>query len=577
MIFYRFSSNQTEHTKVNMVQKKLIPFALLALSPGIVAAQVPDAALPSAGGQLQQIPPSPTVERISPEIDVQQPQVPVMGADSTAKIEVNSLHLSGQSLYSEEELLSLTGFRSGARLSLGELQAMASRITDFYQQNGYFVAQAYLPAQSIEEGAVTIAVVEGHYGDVTLRNQSDLLDGLADGLLSGLDSGKVINRAPLENRLLLLSDIPGVNVQSTLVPGKSVGAADLIVDVTPGQRVTGSIVADNAGNYYTGEERLGGTIHVNNLAGRGDAASLRLLSSFDGLDYARAAYQMQFGKSTAGIAYSHLEYELGREFSGLGAEGEAQVASLFGRYPLIRSRQSNLYAQLGYDYKTFEDRYERFSVVNEKNANVVTAGLHGDHRDGLGAGGLTAASVAWHTGEIDIETPAVREEDTNTARSNGHYDKLSLSVMRVQQLTDILSLYGLVSAQFASGNLDSSEKMSLGGMNGVRAYPQGEAFADEGYLATLEARLLLAGLSEQVPGQVHLIGFADAGTVSVHKDPWDDADNDRTLSGAGVGINWVDYNNFSIKSYYAHKLGNEEATSAPDSDGQFWMQLVKYF
>jgi len=560
------------------VHKKLIPFALLTLSTGVFAAELPGAALSSAGGQLQQLPPSPTVERIAaPEIDVQQPQSPVMGAASTAKIEVNSLHLSGQSLYSEKELLALTGFRPGAQLSLGELQAMTSRITDFYNRNGYFVAQAYLPAQTIEDGVVTIAVVEGRYGDVTLRNQSHLSDGLADGLLNGLDSGEVIHRVPLESRLLLMSDIPGVNVQSTLVPGESVGAADLIVDVTPGQRVTGSIDADNAGNYYTGEERLGGTIHVNNLAGRGDVASLRLLSSFDGLDYARASYQMQFGRATAGIAYSHLEYELGKEFSDLGAEGDAQITSLFGRYPLIRSRQTNLYAQLGYDHKTFEDRFDFLPMASEKNADVVMASLYGDHRDELGAGGLTAASVTLHTGDIDIETPAVRDVDAVTARTNGHFDKLSLNVMRVQQLTDTFSLYGSVSAQVASGNLDSSEKMSLGGMNGVRAYPQGEAFADEGYLATLEARLLLAGLSEQVPGQVHLLGFVDSGTVTVHKDPWDDADNRRTLSGAGVGINWVDYNNFSVKSYYAHKLGNEEATSAPDSDGQFWVQLVKYF
>jgi hemolysin activation/secretion protein len=559
------------------MQKKMIPFALLALSAGGFAGQLQGATLPSAGGQLQQIPPSPALESAAPEIDVEQPQVPLRGAASTAKIEVNSLRLSGQSLYSEEELLALTGFRPGAQLSLGELQEMASRITDFYHRNDYFLAQAYLPAQTIEDGAVTIAVAEGRYGDVTLRNHTNLSDGLAHGMLNGLDSGEVINREPLENRLLLMSDIPGVNVQSTLVPGESVGEADLIVDVVPGQRVTGSIDADNAGNYYTGEYRLGGTIHVNNLAGRGDVASLRLLSSFDGLDYARAAYQMQLGKATTGVAYSYLEYDLRKEFSALGAEGEAAVTSLFGRYPLIRSRQTNLYGQLGYDYKTFEDRFEAIPTVSEKDVNVVTASLYGDHRDDLGAGGLTAASVTLHTGEVDIETAAVRDVDAVTARTHGHFDKVSLSVMRVQHLTDILSLYGSVSGQFASANLDSSEKMSLGGMNGVRAYPQGEAFADEGYLATLEPRLLLTGLSEKVPGQVHLLGFVDSGTVTVNKDPWDDADNSRTLSGAGVGVNWVDANNFSVKSYYAHKLGNEEATSAPDSDGQFWVQLVKYF
>ncbi len=131
--------------------------------------------------------------------------------------------------------------------------------------------------------------------------------------------------------------------------------------------------------------------------------------------------------------------------------------------------------------------------------------------------------------------------------------------------------------QWASENLDISEKMYLGGMYGVRAYPQGEAFADEGYLATLEARVLMPTLSERVPGQVHLIGFVDSGTVTLNKDPWDDADNHRTLSGAGVGATWAEYNNFSMKAYYAHQLGSEEATAAPDSSGHFWVQLVKYF
>ena len=135
---------------------------------------------------------------------------------------------------------------------------MAAKIADYYHRNGYFVAQAYLPAQDIKDGAVTIAVIEGRYGSVTLRNQSKLSDALANGLLGGLNSGDTIAIAPLENRLLLLSDIPGVNVKSTLAPGAAVGTSDLIVDVTPGRRVTGSVEADNAGNRYTGEYRAGG-------------------------------------------------------------------------------------------------------------------------------------------------------------------------------------------------------------------------------------------------------------------------------------------------------------------------------
>lgn len=554
------------------MKRKCMTVALLTLSSGVFAAQ-----FPSGGSQLQQIPPSPSLQKAEPEIRVEQSQVPVTPAADTAKIQVNSLHLTGQSLYSETELLGLTGFTAGEELSLGQLQQMAARIAAFYHENGYFVAQAYLPAQEIQQGAVTIAVVEGRYGDISLRNQSNLSDRQANSALNGLNSGEVIESAPLESRLLLLSDTPGVNVKSTLVPGASVGAADLIVDVTPGQTLTGSVDADNAGNYYTGEYRLGATLNINNLAGQGDVATLRALTTFDGLNYGRAAYQMQFGKATAGVAYSSMEYELGKDFSDLDANGTADVFSVFGSYPLLRSRRSNLYAQLGYDYKTFEDRVDAIPLVTDKNIHVLMASLHGNHRDDFAGGGLTAASLTWSTGVLDIETPAAHDFDAATARTNGHYDKLSGQLSRLQYITDRVSLYGAISGQVASKNLDSSEQMTLGGMYGVRAYPQGEAFGDEGYLATLEARLLLPQFVDQQAGQVHLIGFVDAGSVTVNKDPWDGSDNSRTLSGAGVGVNWIDNNNFSVKAYYAHKLGSEDATAAPDSDGRLWVQLVKYF
>ena len=43
-------------------------------------------------------------------------------------------------------------------------------------------------------------------------------------------------------------------------------------------------------------------------------------------------------------------------------------------------------------------------------------------------------------------------------------------------------------SQLASKDLDGSEQFVLGGANGVRAYPQGEASGDSGYQATAELR-----------------------------------------------------------------------------------------
>lgn len=551
---------------------KLLPLALLAVGPHLLAQT-----LPGAGTQLQQLPSVPTPQPAPPEIRVEPGKPAPVRVTEEAKIIVNSLRITGARAYSEEQLLAVAGFTPGKELTLAELRAMAARITAHYAKNGYFVAQAYLPAQEIADKTVTIAVREGEYGQIIVRNQTNLSGGIADNLLSGLNSGDAITVAPLESRLLLLSDVPGVKVHSTLVPGAAAGSSDLLVDITPAPRISGSVDADNAGNHYTGEYRLGATVNLNNPLGLGDVASLRAVTSGSGLNYAIASYQLQVGKGRAGVSYSKLHYVLGEEFASLRANGTAEVASIFGSYPLIRSRDNNLYIRLGYDAKTFQDRVDAIPSVTDKKAGVLTTSLYGNHRDSLGGGGATAYALSFSAGNLDIQTPAALAADAASARSNGGYGKLGFNLMRLQRVTDTVSLYGAVSGQLASKNLDSSEKMELGGMNGVRAYPQGEAPADQGYLVTLEARLLLPRFPQNLPGQVHLIGFVDHGSVTTNKNPWAAGSNQRTLGAAGVGLTWSETDNFMVRAYYARKIGSETATSAPDKSGRFWIQAIKYF
>ena len=553
------------------MKHKLLPLALLALSQAALAQQIP-----SAGSLLQQLPTAPVREPVVPQIKIEQADSTHAPASDSIRVQVNDLRLTGVTVFAPADLLTVAQFTPGAEVTLPDLEAMASRITQYYHGRGYFVARAYLPAQDITSHVVTIMVREGQYGEVVLRNSSRLRDEVATRLLDGLDGGQAITLVPLENRLLLLSDLPGVQVTSTLVPGTAPGSSDLVVDVAPGRRVSGSIDADNAGNPYTGENRLGATIFLNNPTGSGDLASVRLLTSGPGLQYGRLAYQVPFGRVTLGAAYSHLNYELGKQFKVLGAHGTARVASVFGTVNLIRSRNSNLYAGLAFDRRKFTDEIDLFSSVTDKTANVAIASLYGNHHDELGGGGVNSFFLALSAGTLDIETPAALVVDQATARTDGSYNKLWFNVARDQRITDAFSLRASVTGQLASKNLDQSEKMVLGGMDGVRGYPQGEGFGDQGYIATLEARLLLQGLSQNLPGQVHLLGFVDGGRVDINKNPWYAGDNSRRLGSVGVGLSWGDPGNFLVRTYYASKMGGEDAISAPDRSGRFWIQVIKY-
>ena len=553
------------------MHRNLLLIGLLTTSHAAAAQQRPD-----AGQQLQQIPPSPAVRPQGPNIQVKQPAPIARPEPGGAQIRVDALRVTGQTLFSERQLVAATGFASGSSINLGQLRGIAAQITNFYKSRGYFLAQAYLPQQDIQGRTVTITVVEGRYGSIAIDNKTRFSNARAAGVMSGVARGDTVSTRALERRLLLLSDIPGIDVSSTLSPGSAVGTSDLIVNLKRSRLVSGMVEADNGGNRFTGSYRGGGTLSLNNPTGGGDVLTLRALASSSGLGYGRASYQSMLGNSTVGLAFSHVSYSLGREFELLDADGTANIASLFGSHPLVRSRNTNLNLLGGADAKFFRDRVGVASTVSHRRAKVVNLGLSGSHIDFIAGGGSTLFSLGATAGDLEIRSDADRAVDRVTARTSGNYAKLQGGVARVQRVTDAVSLFASVRGQIASKNLDSAEKMQLGGAFGVRAYPEGEGYGDDGYVATLEARLQLPNLT-RVPGNFQLFGFVDSGAVRFAHDPWFTGPNVAHRSGIGTGLAWTSPNNFLLKGTYAHKLGDQDVTSQSDRDGRFWFQIAKLF
>ena len=555
-----------------MFKPRYLAFAILATTQAAQAQTVP-----SAGTQLQQLPPRPLTEKPAPDLDFEHSTPVVDTSESGTSILVTALHVTGHTAFPESELLAATGFVPGSEMTLTQLRVLAARISDHYHAKGLFLAQAYLPAQDIQDGVVTIDVIEGRYGEIALHNEADIADKVLSQRLRGLESGDLVINAPLERRLLLLSDIPGVRVKATLAPGTAVGTSDLIVNVTPGPRISGNVEADNGGGRYTGTYRFGGTINLNNPLGFGDQLTLRALASDGGLAYGRVSYQAPVGNATLGMAYAHLRYTLGREFEALDGSGTADIFSLYGAYPLVRSRRANLSVLAAADYKLLHDDIGLVSSYSDKRITAGTLSVAGDSRDSLGGGGSNAFSIGWTTGNLNIRSPAERAVDDITARSAGGFNKIQASLAREQSVAGPLSLYASVRVQYGFDNLDSSEKMQLGGAYGVRAYPEGEAFGDTGYIATAEAHLMLGGDTARLPGRFELTGFIETGAVRYAQDPWFAGSNYAHRSGYGVGVNWAGPQGLLIRTSYARKLGTGPATSAPDRSGRFWFQVVKLF
>ena len=77
-------------------------------------------------------------------------------------IEVKGFQFDGQTNgFTNEQLTNVIKDLIGQSLSFDDIQNAAKRIQNFYRNEGYFLAQAFIPEQEVKEGIVIIYISEG--------------------------------------------------------------------------------------------------------------------------------------------------------------------------------------------------------------------------------------------------------------------------------------------------------------------------------------------------------------------------------------------------------------------------------
>ncbi|MGA9025434.1 MAG: ShlB/FhaC/HecB family hemolysin secretion/activation protein [Steroidobacteraceae bacterium] len=559
--------------KNTRVSTPLLGALLLAAAPAVMAAEQ---VTPGAGSILQQIqpvtPPAPSSNGTGLSIESDKRSNLQQGAP----FQVKSIQVTGNTVFTTATLHALVASAEGKNINLYQLEQLAGLISDYYHKHGYPLARAIIPAQTIEAGTVQIRVIEARYGKITLDNHSRVSDGLLQATLSSLKAGQEVSQAPLDHDLLLLSDIPGVASTATLKPGDSVGTSDLQVDTSATAPLRGSVALDNYGNRYTGAVRLAGTLDVIDPLHHGDVLSLSGLTSGSDLYYGNLGYEFLLnGAGTRlGASYSALHYILGDTLETLEGHGTAQVESLWAKQPLVRSRDLNLYAQLEYDHKQLDDDIDIADLRTDRHLDNLTLSLGGDVRDALLGGGINTWNVGWTAGRVDFDDAAAQQNDALTAKTQGSFSKWTANAFRLQSLSASNALYVTVSAQWASGNLDPSEKMVAGGPYTVRAYDMGVESGDTGILGSVEFRHDLGHL---VSGQLQAVAFVDGERVNVDRHAFVAGENGATLSGAGLGLNWTGPNQWHARLYVAVPVGPTPDLIASNKSAHAWAEIGKGF
>ncbi len=448
------------------------------------------------------------------------------------RVLVRDIEVSGNTVFSAEQLKAVVADQLGQKHDLAGMKALARRISDHYRRNGYQFARAVVRVQEFRDDILQITVLEGRYGAIRLVGEPSLVAGAAP-YFADLRQGDLLQSAKLERTMLIFDDNPGLSVMPSVSPGAELGTSDLEIAIRMDALYGGDVGIDNAGSRFTGYYRSHVSWYRNSLAGFGDRLAALIMATDEGMILGTADYEKPVGGSGLRwrVGFSRTNYSLAEEYAALEATGFANVWSTGLSYPLVRSQFTNVSLSVGVQYKDLRDEFAAVAVHESKATLSLPISLRFDHRDGLLGGAVSYGTLGYTPGNLSLDD-AMSAVDAVTARKEGSYGKLNFDLARIQAFTPDLSAYARFSAQWASVNLDSSERLGVGGFEGVRAYPVGEAAADAGWFAQVELRYAIGDFSPYL--------LYDVSRVSINENPWDAAsDQTRNLSGAGFGVRYA--------------------------------------
>ena len=450
-------------------------------------------------------------------------------------------------------------------LSEADINTLLSDLTAYARSHGYPAAAAYLPPQTNADGALTIRILAGRYGNINIENSAAVDDGQIRRLAHALHTGAPIEGRRLEKALYNIAALGGVEAAGLLSPGADFGTSDLTIRVKDGKRQSFVLYSENYGSKTSGRYRYGVQASLANLTKSGDRLSLAAMLSNEDLRNYSLTYTRPVGVdgTVLGLGVSRMNYELSGAFRRLGAAGHADTVSLFGTSPLLRTSRDTLSLTYGWDYRKLEDEYKNVGMTLEKHSNAAHIGVRGEmvrprtH--------LTYDLNAYH-GTIASDS-AMAERQMRRAGTEGSFTKGVLNLGVRQELGGRFHLNVRTQLQAAGDNLDASEEIYLGGANGVRAYPQGEGSGDSGYLASAEL-VYRTGIPH-----LDLSTYYDTGhVVYAH----DGTDGGTTLSGWGIGISYSRPGDYFLRLDWARRIGlARNASDEAKAKNRLWFMIGK--
>ena len=515
----------------------LLPIQVVAQTAPQLPESVPLPILPPPQPQPE-VEPLPTLEEVLPTPEP-SPATPQPSLEVPDTITVRQFEVIGSTVFSQAELAAVLKPYIQRPITFSELLEAQSAVTELYVDNGYITSGAFIAPQTLENGVVTIEVVEGEVEEIEITGLKRLNSGYVRSRLAQATEAP-LNRDKLLEALQLLQLDPLIkSLSAELAAGVRPGVSILEVAVQEADPFAVELSIDNRRAPSVGTVRRQVDITQGNLFGWGDRFHVGYINTegSDSLDDLR--YTLPLNASNGTVSFSHYRTDseiIEEPFNVLDIQSEIRRYEFTYRQPLSQKPTEEF--ALGLSFSRDSLKIDYFDPLQGDRTPFPARGADEEGKTTISALRFTQEytnrneqQVFALFSQMSLGVDVFGATTTDDAPDSQFFAWRGLAqYLRLLAPETVLLLR--TDLQLASVALVPIEQFSLGGQLNVRGYRQDALIADNGFLASAEVRTPILRIP-QWETTLELAPFVDFGTV------WNNDDlelEESVLSSVGLGL-----------------------------------------
>lgn len=393
---------------------------------------------------------------------------------------VKSITLEGVTAFPVEDFKPIIAKYENKETSVDKLKILCKEIEREYLKKGV-ISACFLPPQDVQEGKVTLRVVEAKMGTLDVKKARWFSAKSVENYWT-IPAGQILRYDKISRILQFLNKNPDRTVKAALHAGKKPETTDVTMEMQTNAPVHLTAMFDREGVPSTGKARKGFGFVDNNFFGIDDT----LLGGYTG------------GKAFGGI---YIYHRLPITYFGTSILYGYSKSKSFPQKDYapfeISSTQEN-YSVYAYQDLFYKDEYKgEISFGIEANNKRVVSGAGGDlNVDRLRIVGTSMALISKGHGNSTTFKPslyqginglgALRLNEFSSRDAENTFTRLMLDVGFRQAFIKNFQANIKFSGQLASEKLTPQQELYIGGIDSVRGYPSGDYLADTGFYSQME-------------------------------------------------------------------------------------------